>query len=197
MATVTYPSTNFVESAGCILFHLRTRRICLLYHHKRAQWLLPKGRRDLSEPRSVTALRETREESGYEGRLLPVTLLTRCLDPALETAAGQYVPDVPRRAEGATEPFMLMVRDTTQTGKAGAARASGLMQGNSVKLIWWYVAEYGGELGEGAVAAGEAQFGVWWFAYDEAVGKLSFEADREVVKKAIDVVRETYHAASG
>ena len=189
--TTNYPSSHFVESAGCVIFHLPSARICLLKYLFRNHWVLPKGRRNLHEPRTTTALREVQEETGYACKLLPVIALTRC-PPAVET--GEYVPDVPRSDGEMTEPFMLVVRDTTS---ATSKKHDVFGSEKSVKLIWWYVAKYEGNIEHNTqdpAPKAEEQFGVEWFPYEDAVRQLNYESDRDVVRRAIDAVNTTFQA---
>ncbi|CAJ2503629.1 Uu.00g110230.m01.CDS01 [Anthostomella pinea] len=168
-----YPSDLFVEACGAIVFDTSKypEEVCLLYDLEDDEWLLPKGRRNCNETRQAAAIREVREETGYGIHLRPVTLATRA--PLQREAAN--VADVPRTYDGLTEPFILDVRD--------------LGQGKGVKLVWWFVAEVDGMVGEG-----EAQFEAQFVRYDEAVQRLTFQKDREVLARAIQVVERPEHS---
>ncbi|KAI9695483.1 MAG: hypothetical protein M1820_008585 [Bogoriella megaspora] len=197
LPTTVYSSTHFLESAGCIIFHLPTRRILLINYLSRSHWVLPKGRRNLHESLPDNALRECREETGYDVKFLPVTMATRCTPAADE--GGVFVPDVPRVADGvAGEPFAVMVRDTTLSTRA---KREVFGEGGSVKLIHWYVAHFEGSIdggGEGKESPkGEDQFRAEWFGYEEAVERAKFETDRDVLRRAIGIVRESYPDAKG
>ncbi|EME76934.1 uncharacterized protein MYCFIDRAFT_122736, partial [Pseudocercospora fijiensis CIRAD86] len=164
--THQYTSEYFVESAGTILFRLSTRQICLVKHHKRNEYLLPKGRRNVGESRQETAVRETREETGFPTKLLPVTFRTHCTPNVEET---EFTPDKPRRFENIVEPFMVGHRVIPNAG---------------VKLIWWYI----GAIDEEAVCGkGEEQFSAELFSFDEALKALHYQQDRDVVARAIEV----------
>ena len=194
LPTTTYPASHFLESAGCVIFHLSSAHICLQkYLREQDRWILPKGRRNLNESRPCAALREVKEETGYACRLLPVTMQTRC-PPADDDDPN--VPDLPREESRITEPFMLMVRDTTA---ATASKSDLFGEEESVKLIWWYVAVYEGNIdqtSQGLSPKGEDWYSVEWFSYRDAVERLSFETDREVVRRAIEIVEATYHSDS-
>ncbi|CZT16009.1 related to NUDIX domain [Ramularia collo-cygni] len=166
-----YSSTEFVESAGAILFHASTKQICLVHSHERNQWLLAKGRRNIGETRQQTAIRESQEETGFPCRLLPVTLRTRCTPDAEEL---EFTPDVPRRFEKVTEPFMLTHR---------------ILPGNNgVKLIWWFI----GVIDENApLLKGEDMFLAKLFGFEDAMATLTFASDRDIVARAIKVYEET------
>ncbi|ORY67487.1 NUDIX domain-containing protein [Pseudomassariella vexata] len=175
--TTVYPSDLFVESCGAILFDLSgpTKKVCLLHYGARDQWLLPKGRRNCNETRQAAAVREVREESGYACVLKPVTMATRA--PSELEAAN--VRDAARTYDGLTEPFMLEVRD--------------LGEGNGVKLVWWFVAELAGWDDDGPPAHGEAEahFAPQFFECEMAMKRLTFQKDRDVLRKAIDLAESS------
>ncbi|GKT64723.1 NUDIX domain-containing protein [Colletotrichum tofieldiae] len=190
--TRQYPPEAFVESCGAIVFDLSKEpaKVCLLHYLAADEWLLAKGRRNCGESRHEAALREVLEETGLRCRLLPVDMATRA--PAPDDEAG--APDEAAARQAITEPFTLTTRS--------------IDGGTGVKLIWWYVATVeggngaeentaGGEHGgrrtrrEENTAGGEAQFAARFFGCDEAVGKLTFETDREILRRAIDLVKRT------
>ncbi|KAI1137516.1 hypothetical protein F5Y05DRAFT_72240 [Hypoxylon sp. FL0543] len=164
-----YPSEQFVEACGAIVFDNSTkpRRILLLHYGAEDEWLLPKGRRNCNESRKAAAIREVREETGYAIQLRPVTMATRAPSD-LESAD---VTDVPRTYDSLTEPFMLDVRD--------------LGKGKGVKLVWWFIAELDGIAGEG-----EPQFRPKFFPCDKALERLTFQKDRDVLAKALELIEE-------
>jgi len=171
MATL-YTSSEFVESAGAILFHLSTQRICLIRLKSKNQYLLPKGRLGMSESRQSAALREAQEETGYYAKLLPLTMPTRAT-PVDED--NPNMPDKARVEEGLTEAVALHIR---KAGRAG-----------DVKLVWWFVAA----IDEDAeVGRGEEGFEVGLWGYEDAMEKLSFEDDRKALRTAIELLEGTY-----
>ena len=90
--------------------------------------------------------------------------------PAVETG---YTTDRARVCKGVSEPIAVTIRE--------------LGGGGDVKIISWYVAaveDRGGEEGGG----GKEQFEVGWFGYEEVVQRLTFQADREVVQRAMGIV---------
>lgn len=172
--TSQHPSTAFVESAGGILFNPVERRICILHYHRNNEHLLPKGRRNVGESRAAAAVREVREETGVPCRLMHVNMQSRAPSAAEDAAAGPgaFVPDVARKHEKVEgEPFMVTYR------QLGGAKG--------VKIIWWFVMEVDGT---GIPDGGEAQFTVDWVGYHEACGKLTYQLDRDVMQRAIDIV---------
>ena len=173
MATVPptqYPSTQFVESAGTALINPDTNQICILRYGSDKQYVLPKGRRNINENRHTAALRETQEETGYKSRLLPITL--QSWQPP-EDDDGGFI-GAPVKHEGVTEPFMVAHR---------------MLKKDVLKIVWWYLAivEEGAEIGKA-----EKQFERVWVGLEEAQGLLTFESDREVVKKAAEIWKATY-----
>ena len=121
---------------------------------------------------------------------------TRC-PPANEAESEVFVPDLPRDEDDITEPFMLMVRDTTAVT---STKPDVFGDEQTVKLIWWYVASYDGPVdhtSRSPAPQAEEGFNVEWVAYDDAVQRLSFETDREVVRRAIDVVSNSHAGSTG
>ena len=173
--TEQYTSEQFVESAGAILFHLSTQKICVLHLHKHNEYVLAKGRRNCGEHRQESALREVLEETGYQCSLLPVTMLSRA-PPAIETAPSR---DKPRLYKDCTEPFAVQIRH---------------LNGNddNVKIIWWYLAKV--EEGKPVIQRSpeEEIFSVEFYGYDQVIDKLTYELDRKIVKKAIECVKSSY-----
>ncbi|KAI1089371.1 hypothetical protein F5B19DRAFT_380405 [Rostrohypoxylon terebratum] len=167
-----YPSEQFVEACGAIVFDTSTNpsQVLLQHYVPDDEWLLPKGRRNCNESRKDAAIREVREETGYAIQLRPVTMATRAPSD-LESAD---VKDVARTYDSLTEPFMLDVRD--------------LGTGKGVKLVWWFIADLDRFAGEG-----EVQFRPEFVPCDKAVEKLTFKKDREVLTKALELVD---HAAN-
>ncbi|KAJ6149620.1 hypothetical protein N7471_000819 [Penicillium samsonianum] len=172
--TTQYASEQFVESCGAILFNLsdsQNKTVCLIHYHAKNEWLLAKGRRNCGESRHEAALREVREETGYQAHLHPVRMYTRA--PPIDEQ-GQ-MPDEPRSYPDLTEPFMVTVRQLGGDGES------------NVKIIWWYIAtlDEGGFAGSGG---SEEEFTPVFFSLEEAVKKLSFQNDRMVLQKAIALV---------
>ncbi|KAI0162115.1 NUDIX domain-containing protein [Xylariaceae sp. FL1272] len=164
-----YPSELFVEACGAIVFDspINPKRVCLLYHSKSDEWLLPKGRRNCNETRQAAARREVREESGYGITLRPLTLATRA-PSELEDAD---VRDAARTYDGLTEPFMLDVRDLgTEKG---------------VKLVWWFIA-----VPDGTGSKGEDKFKATFVKCDRAVERLTYQKDRDVLRRAMDLMEQ-------
>ena len=172
--TTQYASEQFVESCGAVLFDLsasRNKTVCLIHYHAKNEWLLAKGRRNCGESRHDAALREVREETGYQAHLYPVRMYTR----APPTDEQGQMPDEPRSYPDLTEPFMVTIRQLGGDSES------------NVKIIWWYIAT----LDEGGVAGSggsDEEFTPVFFSLEEAVEKLSFQNDRMVLQKAVALV---------
>jgi 8-oxo-dGTP pyrophosphatase MutT (NUDIX family) len=204
LPTEQFPSSNFLICSGSILF-ASTRaplQICLLHHTERDEWLLPKGRKDRGESVPATAIRETFEETGYPCRQLPLNMITRA------PAATAQTKDARENVDACEESFMLTLRRTTHTrtrtrtgnvngvGGGGGGTGSEEDAGNGgVKLIWWFAAVCtGGDKVDGTQTAVES-FESAFFGVDEALRRATFQTDREVIAKAVELVRATYPEA--
>ncbi|KAH7397118.1 NUDIX domain-containing protein [Pyrenochaeta sp. MPI-SDFR-AT-0127] len=170
-----FPSEQFVESCGAVLFDLsdlQAPRVCLVNLLKTDEWMFAKGRRNVNESRKDAALREVTEETGYRCHLLPVRMATR----ACAADAPANVADKARLYDELTEPFMCTIRE--------------LALGKGVKIIWWYIATLDDDA-LGQRGAGEANFKPMFFTCEEAIEKLTFKSDREVLEKAIHILEAT------
>lgn len=93
-----------------------------------------------------------------------------------------FTPDKVRVYPDAVEPFMVSVRDITGQGKKE--------RDQQVKVIWFFVARVD-ESQEVAVVNDSEVSGVEAFGYEEAVEKCTFEKDREVLRRAIELVERS------
>ncbi|GMF76114.1 unnamed protein product [Aspergillus oryzae] len=163
-----------VSALRTILFDLSSpkKTVCLIHYHPKNEWLLAKGRRNCGESRHEAALREVREETGYQARLHPVTIYIRA--PPMDEQG--HMPDEPRCYPDLTEPFMVTIRQFGGDGATG------------VKIIWWYIAALDEGAVAGSVGKAEEEFTARFFPLEEAVEKLSFRDDWAVLQKAIALV---------
>jgi len=116
---------------GCVL---------VLRRLGRGELRLPKGHVEPGEEIQATALRETREESGYAGLVVRADLGTQVVEFDHE---GRHVVR--------TERYFLMAL---------------------------------AESPKGSLTDGEEQFKTVWLTWDEALAALTFEAEREWVRRA-------------
>ena len=174
--TEQYASSSFVESAGGVLFNLSTHQIGILHHLAKNEYLLPKGRRNCNESRREAAVREITEETGYPCRLLPVTMSTRT-PPTIET---EQLSDEARVYADVCEPFNLQIRH---------------LGPGDVKLIWWYIAAVDDEGNQRRrieqTKHDEGLFAVEFHDYATVLEKLTFSLDRDMVRRAIEIVTAT------
>jgi 8-oxo-dGTP pyrophosphatase MutT (NUDIX family) len=177
MATSSFPteqylSESFVESAGAVLFRLSTKQICILHLIKKDEYVLAKGRRNCNETRQAAAVREVTEETGLPCRILPLNMATRA-PPAIER---ERLGDVVRQEKNICEPFNLQIRR---------------LKGGDVKLIWWYVATVDEEKAADQ-SVGEDRYKIEFLDYEDALKKVTFQNDREMIERAINLVKQTY-----
>ncbi|KAK0206713.1 hypothetical protein DFS33DRAFT_1273114 [Desarmillaria ectypa] len=166
------PATRrFVLAAGAIAFLIskdKPLKVCLVYYKKRNEWLLAKGRKDEGEELVATATRQVLEETGYACTLLPIALPTRA---TLSSASVAHQKDIPRLSQNCTEPFAITIKP--------------LQKPKNVKLIFWYVASLHDP--EGAPRIGTHMIAEGFevsvlFDVDEALEKLSFEDDKDLLR---------------
>ena len=167
--TSHYSGEEFVESCGAVLFDLTGSEasVCLVHYLPKNEWMLAKGRRNCGEDRHAAAMREIREETGHCCELLPITMPTRA--PAAEEEAN--VADVARCYSNIAEPFMVTTRE--------------MNGGAHIKIIWWYIAKLNGLESPRKV---ETQFAPQFFPIYDAVQKLTFEGDRKILNRAIELL---------
>ncbi|KAI0751613.1 hypothetical protein C8Q80DRAFT_1079133, partial [Daedaleopsis nitida] len=198
-------STRFVLAAGAVPFHFDAagapRRVLLAYHTPRATWLLAKGRKDAGEDLAAAATREVTEETGYPCRLHVVPRMPTCAPaPSLEAGEFHFEPHAPRIAENSTEPFMLTLRPLeggSATGLGSGMTRMGTENG-MLKLIFWYIGAVDvpydpADATMTAMKPGSHQlaegFGeVRLFDIPEALERLGFEGDRELVRTAVAIL---------
>ena len=174
ISSIQLYADEFVESAGVIAFHLPSQRICIVYNSFKKEYLLPKGRRNCAESRANAALREVQEETGYKCKLLPIAMTTRA-PPADER---EFTPDVPRFQDNTSDPFALTIRD-----EGGRRR----------KLIWWYTAQVDSVDLKEKQSDFDKELEPVWMSFNEVGEKLSYLGDRELVERAIELVRRSIH----
>jgi hypothetical protein len=63
-----------------------------------------------------------------------------------------------------------------------------LTGGRRMRLIWWYVAAV---VEETERRNGEEEFSAELIGFEEALEKLTFETDRDAVRKAVEVVESS------
>ncbi|KIJ21473.1 hypothetical protein PAXINDRAFT_104589 [Paxillus involutus ATCC 200175] len=167
-------SDAFVICAGSVLLRKDPQRkewqICILHSPKADVYVLPKGRKDCGESIEAAATRETFEETGYDCKLLPCTMTTRAPLPHVNMV------DVPHAVEGATEPFAITVRS--------------LGDEKSTKIIWWFLTIATSEVKRQGTQTDSEDFHSEFVEAEKALKKLTFQDDREIAGKALELVRD-------
>lgn len=155
-------SDEFVISCGTVPLDLHARKVLLILHGKKGEYLLPKGRKDVGEGLEATALRETYEETGFRCKLLPLSFPTL----ATNQVAGGLV----------TEPLAVTQRIT---------------QGK-LKIILWYAAQADSTAKQvdGTQMEDEDLTSVW-VDVPEVASTLTFEDDRAIASKVIELAFES------
>ncbi|KAK0482055.1 hypothetical protein EDD18DRAFT_1112698 [Armillaria luteobubalina] len=159
-----HSSEQFVLAAGAIAFLIskdKPLKVCLVYYKKRNEWLLAKGRKDEGEDLANTAVREVLEETGYACTLLPIALPTRATTPS---ASVDHQEDIPRLSQNCTEPFAVTYQAPSETQE----RETDIL---GVPRVGTHMVAEGFE--ESVL-----------FKVDEALEKLSFEDDKDLLRQA-------------
>lgn len=94
--------------------------------------------------------------------------------PALET---EQLSDEARFYTGIYEPFTLQLRRLGE---------------GDVKLIWWCIAAVNEDQPFKADLLEREKFVVEFLSYTDVLEKLTFQMDRDMVRRAIDIVTDTY-----
>ena len=185
-----YSSEDFVLSAGALPFLITPGsplKVCLVHHTRTDEWLLAKGRKDEGESLECAAVREVLEETGYTCHLLPISIPTRATIPA-SIAGNLYQPDCVRLASQCSEPFAISTRYSKErTG--------------NIKLVFWYIASLDldseslttlglpGGPGTGTHMEAEGFGKAALFEIDEAMEKLKYEGQREVLRLGVKLLK--------
>lgn len=169
-STLQLFADEFLESAGAIVFNSDKTQIVILYSSSKNEYLLPKGRRNVTESRAEAALREVKEETGYTCHLVPITMKTRA-PPADEKG---FTPDVAVERECMSDPFALTIREEEKRKR---------------KIIWWFVAQVENDGTAMSMPSWfDAYFTPEWRSVEEAMQALTYQSDRELVARASTLV---------
>ncbi|KAG8865208.1 hypothetical protein FRB96_000098 [Tulasnella sp. 330] len=169
----TFFCDEYHVSAGSVLFRFQPHpQICVLRNRKNGETVLPKGHKDLNETIEEAALRETHEETGWPCEFLPTDILTRAPPP------GQSSGTQPRLAQSSTEAFAVTVRHLDDTGK-------------NIKFVWWFITQVTSTERSIGTQMDSEDFDPQFVDADQAVIALSRPGDRDVVTRALELVRKT------
>ena len=151
-------STNFVISYGSVPIDVSRGLVLLLYYPPKGEYMLPKGRKNVGESLEAAAMRETKEESGFECHLFKHQLHTN----------AQELNDAYH-----TEAIAVQQRITAGVRKL---------------IFWFISeVDSRSEQMPDTQEEGEA-FDVEWVRMEEAPSKCSFLDDRRIVEKALEAV---------
>ncbi|KAM0717653.1 hypothetical protein Q7P37_007505 [Cladosporium fusiforme] len=179
MASTLHHAAAFVLSAGTVTLDPQHRKVLFIQHQnpssKTIETLLPKGRKDINEPLSRTAIRETLEETGHHVSLLPLPVPTLATTPS-NTNNNSTDPSEFLRSPN-TEPICVTERTTAEGVR---------------KIIFWFAARADSTLAprpkeEAYLQEGE-DFSPLWVDFDDAEECLTFPADREVLAAVLRLV---------
>lgn len=180
-------SDEFVTSAGGVLFRIKPNHpleiLCLVHLQRKDEWLLPKGRKDRGESVEETALQEVYEETGWKAVPFPATMYTCATVPDVEGSKLKQ-PDQPHLVSAlSTEPFAITIRGNTDN--------------RNMKLIHWFiltVAHPDCERTHGTQMEDEDFDDAIFLEAYQAIDTLSFHEDRELARRALEIVRNTMRA---
>lgn len=178
------PSHDLIISCGCVPVDPAARRIALLHDPSTNVTQLPKGRKNIGEDLHAAALRETHEETGIPFEALPLRVATRAT-PTREM--------LERHARVEERPNVGDVTDwlpSCEPLAVCAYRCDGTL---ASKLVFWYAAR-----GDSAATPRTDTREVWeqhlqleWVDARDAAGRMTFEADAQVVEKALADMRRS------
>jgi 8-oxo-dGTP pyrophosphatase MutT (NUDIX family) len=168
-------SESFVISCGTITLDLKTSKVLLIRSRVSGRHVLPKGRKDVGETLQQSALRETYEETGYKVQLLPLTLSTCATVPSNLPVNEPTSDNHKQQAILCMEPVAVQQR-LTRHGKQ--------------KIIFWFAAQGDAtqKPDENTQMEYEKLDGVW-ASLDSLKGLMSFEDDRQIVTKVVELAR--------
>jgi hypothetical protein len=89
----------------------------------------------------------------------------------------EQLGDQARFYTGIYEPFSLQVRR---------------LAGGEVKLIWWFIGAIEEEEHAKEDVGEKERYAVEFYSYTDVLEKLTFQMDRDMVMKAIELVANTY-----
>ncbi|KAG8986555.1 hypothetical protein FRB90_003918, partial [Tulasnella sp. 427] len=174
-SSITMYCDEYHCSAGCVLFRFDTPspQICILRNNRSKEYVLPKGHKDLGESIEDAALRETYEETGWPCEFLPTNIVTRAPPP------GGSSGEMAKEAVAATrEAIAVTLRNLD--GKPG-----------STKLVFWYIAQITSTKQHQNTQMETEDLEAQFMDAEEAIRTLSRPGDRDVARRALDLVNKT------
>jgi 8-oxo-dGTP pyrophosphatase MutT (NUDIX family) len=160
-------SESFCISSGTVTVDLAHAKILLILWRKTGEYLLPKGRKNIGETLEQAALRETFEETGYDVKLLPISIKTLATVPASE--------DKEEKISSITEPVAVQQR-TTKEG--------------TLKIIFWFAASGNStEKQKERTHQEDEEFDTVWVPAGDVARVLCWEDDRKIAEEVLRILR--------
>ena len=156
---------SFAINAGTVGVDPLEKKVLLVQYNPKNEYLLPQGRKDFGETLHRTAVRGTKEETGYEVVLRPHDTSTQATTPR-----GAFDPIWHE------EPFAVQQRVRSEVGR---------------EIVFWYLATGSSLLQELSYIKDPElakDFQPHWVDYASALKLLKFEDHRKVVKKALQIL---------
>ncbi|KAK4237593.1 hypothetical protein C8A03DRAFT_44567 [Achaetomium macrosporum] len=155
-------------STGAVLVRLSTDEICVLHDRERHEYVLPYTSRSYIERPRDTAMRTATESTGFRCHLPVVNLLTH---------VGSTITKRAGMSHGIPEPFTLQICH---------------VEDDQVQVIWRFVVEVDEKQPQSEFRLHKKRYAVEFYSYADVHSKLTIQLDREMVRKAIDVLGATY-----
>jgi 8-oxo-dGTP pyrophosphatase MutT (NUDIX family) len=165
-------------SAGTVVFKREKNKTLFLLgkHSGYHKWVLPKGLIEEDEKGWQTAIRETEEEMGVKAKLLE--------QKPIHTEKYVYVADY-KDEEEKKEKTKKKTKKPERRVKKYQEKGGGKTK--VFKTVSFYLAEH--ESGEPKDHGWEMEDG-GWFNFKEALEKMAFKGEKEVLKKAKEKLEE-------
>ncbi|GAB7350724.1 hypothetical protein MBLNU459_g1277t1 [Dothideomycetes sp. NU459] len=169
---ILYFSSSFVISAGTISFDSAKNKVLLIHSTSTNEFFFPKGRVNINEDWKHAAVRETLEETGALVALLGLRQRdSQTLATVSETGHDAAKTTMSRH----TEPFAMTRR----------------FRGEVEKTIYWFLAvgDSTRPLERSSTQDGEEGFVGRWMALNEAMGGITFENEKLMLRPATRIIQ--------
>ena len=166
-------------SAGCVVFKKFPLKFLLGKHSGYKKWVLPKGLIEKGERSFEAAIRETEEEMGVKAKLVS--------EKPIHKEEYFYIADFKKKLSPETIQFEEDKKKDRSTRRVVKYQEGGGGKTRVFKTVSFYLAEY---------ESGDPKNHGWemseagWFTYEEALKKMAFEGEKEVLKKAKELISE-------
>lgn len=161
-------------SAGTVVFKKSPLKFLLGKHSGYHKWVLPKGLIEKEEKGYQAAIRETEEEMGIKARLVS--------EKPIYKEEYFYIADFKKPLSPETIQFENDKKQDQSTRRVAKYQEKGGGKTRVFKTVSFYLAEY---------ESGDPKNHGWemseagWFTYEEALEKMAFDGEKEVLRKAL------------